>query len=78
MRKKLLPNVFMWLFLGLLVTFVFGFYISTKENVETVLNAFIIKGTKKDLIPVRTEAYLDGFFSICIDHISSPLWHEIH
>ena len=33
MRKKLLPNVFMWLFLGLLVTFVFGFYISTKESI---------------------------------------------
>ena len=40
------------------------FYISTKENVETVLNAFIIDGTKKDLIPVRTEAYLDGFFMV--------------
>lgn len=40
------------------------FYISTKENVETVLNAFIIDGTKLNRIKVKTEAYLEGFFII--------------
>ena len=40
------------------------FYYSTKENVETVLNAFIIDGTKEERIKVRTEAYLEGFFIV--------------
>ena len=37
MRKKLLPNVFMWLFLGLSVTFICGFCISTKESILEVV-----------------------------------------
>ena len=40
------------------------FYTSTKENVETVLNAFIIDGTKEGTITTKTEAYLEGFFYI--------------
>lgn len=46
------------------------FYSSTKENVETVLNAFIIDGTKKDRITVKTEAYLEGYF-IVNNHVVS-------
>ncbi len=37
MRKKLLPNVFMWLFIGLLVTFLCGYYVSTKESFLEVI-----------------------------------------
>ena len=40
------------------------FYISTKENVEAVLNAFIIDGTKEGTIETKTEAYLEGYFYI--------------
>lgn len=40
------------------------FYISTKENVETILNIFIIEGTKEDRIKTKTEAYLEGFFFV--------------
>ena len=40
------------------------FYISTKENVEAVLNAFVIDGTKEGTITTKTEAYLEGFFYI--------------
>ena len=40
------------------------FYSSTKENVETVLNSFIIDGTKEGRIATITEAYLEGFFLI--------------
>ena len=40
------------------------FYTSTKENVETVLNAFIIDGTKEGTIETKTEAYLQGYFYI--------------
>lgn len=40
------------------------FYYSTKDNVETVLNAFIIDGTKEDRITTKTEAYLEGFFIV--------------
>lgn len=40
------------------------FYYSTKDNVETVLNAFIIDGTKEDRITTKTEAYLEGFFVV--------------
>lgn len=40
------------------------FYISTKENVETVLNIFIIEGTKEGRIETKTEAYLEGFFIV--------------
>ena len=40
------------------------FYYSTKENVETVLNAFIIDGTKEERITVKTGAYLEGFYIV--------------
>ena len=40
------------------------FYYSTKESVDTVLNAFIIDGTKADRIKTKTEAYLEGFFMV--------------
>ena len=40
------------------------FYISTKENVETVLNTFIIEGTKEERIKTKTESYLEGYFYI--------------
>ena len=40
------------------------FYISTKENVETILNIFIIEGTKEDRIKTKTESYLEGFFIV--------------
>lgn len=40
------------------------FYISTKENVETILNAFIIDGTKEGTIITKTEAYLEGFYLV--------------
>lgn len=40
------------------------FYSSTKENVEIVLNTFIIEGTKEDRIKTKTEAYLEGFFIV--------------
>ena len=40
------------------------FYISTKENVEAVLNAFVIDGTKEGTITTKTEAYLEGYFII--------------
>ena len=40
------------------------FYSSTKENVEIVLNTFIIEGTKEDIIKTKTEAYLEGFFIV--------------
>ena len=33
MRKKLMPNVFMWLFVGMLITFVCGYYVSSKDNI---------------------------------------------
>lgn len=46
------------------------FYISTKENVETVLNAFIIDGTKEGTIITKTEAYLEGYF-IVDNHVVS-------
>lgn len=32
MEKKLYPKVFMWMFIGLLVTFLTGFFVSTNEN----------------------------------------------
>lgn len=32
MTKKLIPNVFMWLFIGLLITFIGGYVISLNEN----------------------------------------------
>ena len=32
MEKKLIPNVFMWLFIGLLITFIGGYVISLNEN----------------------------------------------
>lgn len=40
------------------------FYISTKENVETVLNTFIISGTQEERITTKTEAYLEGYYII--------------
>lgn len=40
------------------------FYNSTKENIDTVLNAFIIDGAKEGRIETRTEAYLEGFFIV--------------
>lgn len=40
------------------------FYSSTKEYVESVLNTFIIEGTKEDKIKTKTEAYLEGFFIV--------------
>ena len=40
------------------------FYYSTKENVASVLNAFIIDGTKEGRITTKTEAYLEGFFIV--------------
>ena len=40
------------------------FYYSTKENVEKVLNAFIIDGTKEGRITTKTEAYLEGFYIV--------------
>ena len=38
------------------------FYVSTKENVETVINTFIINGTQEGRIETNEEAYLEGFF----------------
>ena len=32
MSKKVLPNVFLWLFIGLLITFGTGFMVSTNAN----------------------------------------------
>ena len=32
MEKKLYPKVFIWMFIGLLVTFLTGFFVSTNEN----------------------------------------------
>jgi len=40
------------------------FYHATKENVDSVLNTFIIEGAKEDKITVKEEAYLEGFFII--------------
>ena len=40
------------------------FYNSTKENVDTVLNAFIIDGTKEGRINIKEEAFLEGFYII--------------
>ena len=40
------------------------FYNSKKENVDTVINAFIIEGTKEGRIKVKEESYLEGFFII--------------
>lgn len=40
------------------------FYNSTKENVETVINTFIINGTQEGRIETNEEAYLEGFFLI--------------
>ena len=40
------------------------FYTSTKENVERVLNAFIIDGTKEGRITTKKEAYLEGFYIV--------------
>ena len=46
------------------------FYHATKENVEAVLNTFIIEGTKEDRIKTKTEAYLEGYF-IVNNHVVS-------
>jgi len=46
------------------------FYISTKETVETILNIFIIEGTKEDRIKTKTESYLEGYF-IVNNHVVS-------
>ncbi len=46
------------------------FYISTKENVETILNIFIIEGTKENRIKTKTESYLEGYF-IVNNHVVS-------
>ena len=40
------------------------FYVSTKENIETVLNTFIIHGTQEGRIKASEESYLEGFFLI--------------
>ena len=61
------------------------FYYSTKENVETVLNAFIIDGTKEGRIKTKTEAYLEGFFIVNnkvvsntkLDNIGKPSKEEL-
>ena len=37
-ERKLIPRVFMWMFVGLLVTFITGFYVST--NVNMIYNVF--------------------------------------
>ena len=37
-ERKLIPSVFMWMFVGLLVTFMTGFYVST--NVNMLYNVF--------------------------------------
>ena len=37
-ERKLIPSVFMWMFVGLLVTFITGFYVSA--NVNMLYNVF--------------------------------------
>ena len=56
------------------------FHKTTKENVETVLNSFIIDGTKQDRIKVKTEAYLEGFFIVNGKHaiVGTQLFSEIY
>lgn len=46
------------------------FYDSSENKVETVLNKFIIDGTKEDRIITKTEAYLEGYF-IVDNHVVS-------
>lgn len=40
------------------------FYDSSESKVETVLNKFIIDGTKEERIITKTESYLEGFFIV--------------
>lgn len=40
------------------------FYDSSEGKVETVLNKFIIDGTKEERILTKTESYLEGFFIV--------------
>lgn len=53
------------------------FYISTKENVETILNIFIIEGTKEGRITTKTESYLEGFFIVNNKVISNTKLNNI-
>ena len=46
------------------------FYDSSEGKVETVLNKFIIDGTKEERILTKTESYLEGYF-IVDNHVVS-------
>ena len=42
-ERKLIPNVFMWMFVGLLVTFMTGFYVSNNINmIYNIANNIIL------------------------------------
>lgn len=41
-KSKVLPKVFMWMFIGLLITFGTGYFISTNSNMLSVANDFYI------------------------------------
>lgn len=53
------------------------FYNSSKEYVETVLNNFIIDGTKEGRILAKTEAYLEGYFIVDNHVVSNTKLDEI-
>lgn len=40
------------------------FYNATKENINYILNSFIIEGSEDGRIETKTEAYLEGYFIV--------------
>lgn len=68
MRKKLLPKVFMWLFIGMIFTFLIGYYVSTKNNILS-----FIYDNNLYWIFIFLQLALAMIFSIKIADFSKPV-----